>query len=189
MVFHIRGNGRSCFRKDMNARELHSRSIFGRDLTLDEQYSHWTGRCDGKGQPICMFDIGKLDSKTMSAYYKSSAAMEIARSELKMPGIVLTEMLRAFTVYEDLKRFIMPLCTAVQDGRNADDAITKMTCVVAISGIGVRQVWNLRGYIQDLSKFFATSYLEVLDTVLVRNSPILFGDDTGESIFSNANPC
>ncbi len=42
-----------------------------------------------------------------------------------------------------------------------------MLCVVDISGIGVKQVWNLRGYLQDLSKLFATNYPEILDKVLV----------------------
>ena len=122
-----------------------------------------------------MFDIAKLDSKTMSAYHKSSSAMKIARSDLKIPGVVSTEMLRAFCVYENLTRFIMPLCTAVSGRSDPDIPATKMTIIVDISGIGVRQIWGLRGYVQDLSKIFAINYPEVLDKVLVR-SPIPFQD-------------
>ena len=99
--------------------------------------------------------------------------MKIARSDLKIPGVVSTEMLRAFCVYENLTRFIMPLCTAVPGRPDPDIPATKMTCIVDVSGIGVRQIWGLRGYIQDLSKIFAINYPEVLDKVFVR-TPISF---------------
>ena len=56
------------------------------------QYPQWIGRRDKKGQPICMFDIDKLDSKTMAAFKESSAKMEVKRSGLKMQGIVSTEV-------------------------------------------------------------------------------------------------
>ena len=56
------------------------------------QYPTWIGRRDKKGQPICMFDFGKLDSKTMAAFKESSAKMDVKRSDLKMQGIVSTEV-------------------------------------------------------------------------------------------------
>ena len=58
------------------------------------QYPHWIGRRDKKGQPICMFDFAKLDSKTMAAFKESSAKMDVKRSGLKMEGIVSTEVRR-----------------------------------------------------------------------------------------------
>ena len=58
------------------------------------QYPHWIGRRDKKGQPICMFDFGKLDSKTMAAFRESSAKMDVKRSSLKVEGIVSTEVRR-----------------------------------------------------------------------------------------------
>lgn len=114
-----------------------------------------------------MFDFGKLDSPTMAAYKRSSADMKIVRSDVKMPRIVSTEMLRAFALYENLTRFIMPLCTAMTDRPDTLDAVTKMVCVVDIAGISVKQVWNLRGYLQDLSNLLATSYPEILDRAFV----------------------
>ena len=56
------------------------------------QYPTWIGRRDKKGQPICMFDFGKLDSKTMAAFKESSAKIDVKRSDLKMQGIVSTEV-------------------------------------------------------------------------------------------------
>ena len=132
------------------------------------QYPHWIGRRDKKGQPICMFDFAKLDSKTMSAFKESSAKMGVKRSDLKMPGIVSTEMLRAFTIFDTLTRFVMPLCSAVSSRRYPDIAVTKMVCVVDISGVGLRQFWSMRGYMQDFAKLVGINYPEILDHVLVR---------------------
>lgn len=132
------------------------------------QYPHWIGRRDKKGQPICMFDFAKLDSKTMAAFKESSAKMEIKRSDLKMPGIVSTEMLRAFTIFDTLTRFVMPLCSAVPSRKYPDIAVTKMLCVVDISGMGLRQFWNTRGYMQDFSRLVGINYPEILDHVFVR---------------------
>ncbi|KAF6226667.1 hypothetical protein HO173_012413 [Letharia columbiana] len=135
------------------------------------QYPHWIGRRDKRGQPICMFDVAKLDSKTMAAFKKSSAKMEVKGSDLKMPGIVSTEMLRAFTIFDTLARFVMPLCSAVPSRKYPDIAVTKTLCVIDISGMGLRQFWNLRGYLQDFSRLVGINYPEILDHVLVRFSP------------------
>ena len=134
------------------------------------QYPHWIGRRDKKGQPICMFDFAKLDSKTMAAFKESSAKMQVKRSDLKMPGIVSTEMLRAFTIFDTLTRFVMPLCSAIPSRKYPDVAVTKMLCVVDISGMGLRQFWNMRGYMQDFSRLVGINYPEILDHVFVRLS-------------------
>ena len=73
--------------------------------------------------------------------------MKAKRSDLKMPGIVSTEMLRAFTIFDTLTRFVMPLCSAVPSRKYPDIVVTKTLCVVDISGMGLRQFWNLRGYL------------------------------------------
>lgn len=38
----------------------------GRLISL--QYSHWSGRRDKRGLPICLFDINKVDSTTIAEY-------------------------------------------------------------------------------------------------------------------------
>lgn len=149
----------------------HSNCTYTKNFT---QYPHWIGRRDKKGQPICMFDFAKLDSKTMAAFKESSAKMEVKRSDLKMPGIVSTEMLRAFTIFDMLTRFVMPLCSAVPSRKYPDIAVTKMLCVVDISGMGLRQFWNMRGYMQDFAKLVGINYPEILDHVLVRLSYTIF---------------
>lgn len=118
-----------------------------------------------------MFDAAKLASKTMAAFRKSSAKMEVERSDLKMPGIVSTEMLRAFTIFDTLAWFVMPLCSAVPSRKYPDIAVTKMLCVVDISGMGLHQFWNLRGYLQDFSRLVGIDFPKILDQILVRFSP------------------
>ena len=115
-----------------------------------------------------MFEFAKLDPKTMAAFKESSTKMNIKRSDLKMPGIVSTEMLRAFTMFDTLTRFVMPLCSAVPNRKNPDVAITKMICVADISNVGLRQFWSMRGYILDFGKLVGINYPEILDQVLVR---------------------
>ena len=109
----------------------------------------------------------------MAAYKKTSGDMKHLKSELEIPDSVSIEMVRAFAVYEHLTRFIMPLCTGIPCRPNKERAITKMLCIVDISGMGLKQFWNLRGYMQDLAKLFATSYPEILSRVLVRFRNIL----------------
>lgn len=104
----------------------------------------------------------------MAAYRKTSADMNYLKSELEIPDTMSMERLRSFAVYEHLTRFSMPLCTAVPGRPDQKSAITKMLCIVDISGIGLKQVWSLRHYLQDLAKLFATSYPEILYRVLVR---------------------
>ena len=103
----------------------------------------------------------------MAAYKKTSTDMKPLKTELNIPDKVSVEMVRASTVYEHLTRFIMPLCTSVPGRPNQERAVTKMLVLVDMSGIGLMQIWSLRGYIQDLGKLFATNYPEILSRVLV----------------------
>lgn len=87
-----------------------------------------------------------------------------------IPGAVSTEMLRAFAVFDGLTRFVMPLCSAVTDRPDPDKVVTKTLMIADISGLGMRQLWNLKGYLQDFSRLLALNYPEILDRVLVGSS-------------------
>ena len=78
------------------------------------------------------------------------------------------DILRVMAIYEHLTRFVMPLCSAIPERAEPDQAVTKMVCIVDISNISIRQVWNVRGWIQDIGKLFAINYPEILDKVFVR---------------------
>ncbi|KAL8950082.1 MAG: hypothetical protein Q9222_003866 [Ikaeria aurantiellina] len=133
-------------------------------------YPHWVGRRDKRGLPICIFDFGKLDAKTMNAYRRASASihgMNIPKSE----HAVSPELLRASVVYDSLVRFVLPLCSGAPGG---PDPVHKTLQLVDITGIGVRQVWNLRGYVQDLARLLSRNYPEILDHVFIIGAPSYF---------------
>ena len=115
-----------------------------------------------------MFDIGKLDSKTMGAY--RGASLSVPRPNevnLKDTGAVSTELLRAFGLFDSLTRFIMPLVSAVPGRPDTDRPVTKTIILADISGLTMRQLWNLKQYLLDFNKLLAINYPEILDRVLV----------------------
>ena len=107
----------------------------------------------------------------MAAYRTSSASMPHPNPDAfnsKTPGVVSTEVLRSFAFFDGMTRFIMPLCSAVPGRPDPEKPITKALILAEISGVGMKQIWDLRGYIQDFSKLMAINYPEILDRVLVR---------------------
>ena len=117
-----------------------------------------------------MFDIGKLDAKTMAAYRNASLSVPRPKpspANMKAPGVVSAELLRAFALFDSLTRFVMPLVSAVPGRVDGDMPVTKTIMLADIAGLNMRQLWNLKGYIQDFNKLLAINYPEILDRVLV----------------------
>ncbi|KAL8675548.1 MAG: hypothetical protein Q9168_000060 [Polycauliona sp. 1 TL-2023] len=134
-------------------------------------YPHWVGRRDKRGVPICIFDFGKLDSKTMNAYKEASASIYGMQKRGSSEHAVSAEVLRSFIVYDSLTRFVMPLCSGIAGG---PDPVHKTLQIVDITGIGLRQVWNMRAYVQDLAKLLSGNYPEILDRVFLIGAPSYF---------------
>ena len=132
------------------------------------QYPRWIGRRDKRGFPICTFDVRELDSKTMAAYkHSSSLGPNPKLAGLKAPGVVSAPLLRAFAVFDDLTRFIMPLLSAMPDRPDADKPVTKTLIIADITGLDMRQLWNMKRWLQDSIKLLSDNYPEILDQVLV----------------------
>ncbi|KAL8728360.1 MAG: hypothetical protein Q9181_005370 [Wetmoreana brouardii] len=134
-------------------------------------YPHWVGRRDKRGLPICIFDFGKLDSKTMNAYRRASASIHGMSIDPKAEHAVSPELLRSSVVYDSLTRFVLPLCSGTPGG---PDPVHKTLQLVDITGIGIRQVWNLRSYVQDLARLLSRNYPEILDHVFIIGAPTYF---------------
>lgn len=128
------------------------------------QYPHWVGRRDKRGLPICIFDFGKLDSRTMNAYRQASASIYGMENKGSSEHAVSPEVLRSFVVYDSLTRFVMPFCSGAAGG---PDVVHKTLQLVDITGIGIRQFWNMRAYVQDLARLLSGNYPEILDRVFV----------------------
>jgi hypothetical protein len=100
----------------------------------------------------------------MAAYEKSAIETHsLAKTDGKTPG----KLLRLFALYENLVRFVMPLCTALTDREHPNTPITQSNNIVDISGVGLKQFWNLRGHMQDASTLATAHYPETLDRIFV----------------------
>ena len=135
------------------------------------QYPQWTGRRDRRGIPVYVFEVKHLNSKTMAAYEKSAVN---TKTKASTDGKTSPKLLRLFALYENLTRFVMPLCTAMTDRDHPRTPITQSNNIVDISGVGLKQFWNLRGHMQDASTLATAHYPETLDRIFVCLVP-LFG--------------
>lgn len=100
----------------------------------------------------------------MSAYEKSAKETS---SKATTDGKTPAKLLRLFALYENLIRFVMPLCTALTDREHPRTPITQSNNIVDISGVGLKQFWNLRGHMQDASTLATAHYPETLDRIFV----------------------
>lgn len=98
----------------------------------------------------------------MNAY--TSAA---SKTTSKSKGDAPSKMLRLFALYENLTRFVMPLCSAVPGRPNAETPVDQSNNIVDISKVGLKQFWNLRGHMQDASQLATAHYPETLDRIFV----------------------
>lgn len=92
-----------------------------------------------------------------------SKSLTVPHNEQKVP----TKMLRLFALYENLTRFVMPLCTAMSDRPNRETPVTQSNNIVDISNVGLKQFWNLKTHMQDASQLATAHYPETLDRIFV----------------------
>lgn len=77
-------------------------------------------------------------------------------------------MLRLFALYENLVRFVLPLCSAIPDRPQPETPVSLSNNIVDISGVSLKQFWNLKGHMQDASQLATAHYPETLDRIFVR---------------------
>lgn len=85
-----------------------------------------------------------------------------------------TKMLRLFALYENLTRFVLPLCAALKDRPHPETPITQSSNIVDISGVGLKQFWNLKSHMQDASLLATAHYPETLDRIFIVGAPSFF---------------
>ena len=94
-------------------------------------------------------------------------AYSAATSKVKGKGPSPSKMLRLFALYENLTRFVMPLCSAVPGRPNPETPVDQSNNIVDISKVGLKQFWNLRAHMQDASQLATAHYPETLDRIFV----------------------
>ncbi|CAG8954657.1 hypothetical protein HYFRA_00004578 [Hymenoscyphus fraxineus] len=127
-------------------------------------YPQWTGRRDRRGIPVYVFEVKHLHHKAMAAYEKSA---QKTHTKAQTDGKTSQKMLRLFALYENLVQFVLPLCSQLTDRENAKTPITQSNNIVDISGVGLKQFWNLRTHMQDASTLATAHYPETLDRIFV----------------------
>ncbi|KAH8911536.1 CRAL/TRIO domain-containing protein [Coniochaeta sp. PMI_546] len=135
-------------------------------------YPQWTGRRDKRGIPLYLFEIRHLDSKTVSTYEKSAANSFTSKAETD--GNTPPKLLRLFALYENLTRFAQPLCTNLPDRPHLETPITLSTNIVDVSGVSLRQFWNLKAHMQAASTLATAHYPETLDRIFIIGAPMFF---------------
>lgn len=95
-------------------------------------------------------------------------------SEAKTDGKTASGLLRLFALYENLTRFAQPFCSQLKDREHADVPITMSTNIVDISGVGLKQFWNLKNHMQAASQLATAHYPETLDRIFIIGAPMFF---------------
>ncbi|EEH05507.1 conserved hypothetical protein [Histoplasma capsulatum G186AR] len=140
-------------------------------LCLFIQYPQWTGRRDRRGIPIYVYVIKDLNSKNMAAYSSSASAGKTSATHTSSK--VLPRLLRLFALYENMTQFVLPLCSDL--GRpHPETPVVNTTNIVDISGVGLKQFWNLKGHMQDASALATAHYPETLDRIFIIGAPVFF---------------
>ncbi|KAL8790904.1 MAG: hypothetical protein Q9213_000329 [Squamulea squamosa] len=155
------------WRKENNLDALYERIDIQDYQEARSVYPQWTGRRDRRGIPVYLYEVGKLDSKKMIAYSQ-------ATSKSKIKGPSPSRMLRLFALYENLTRFVMPLCSSVPGRPNPETPVDQSNNIVDISRVGLKQFWNLRSHMQDASQLATAHYPETLDRIFIIGAPSFF---------------
>lgn len=100
----------------------------------------------------------------MAAY---NDTMSSGTPETHKSSSVPARLLNLFALYENLLNFVMPLCSALSRP-NPETPIVTSTNIVDVSGVGLKQFWNLKSHMQDASVLATAHYPETLDRIFVR---------------------
>lgn len=68
----------------------------------------------------------------------------------------------------------MPLCSAILSRPYPETPISQTTCIVDISGLGLRQFWKLKAHLQDASTLATAHYPETLGRTFIIGAPSFF---------------
>lgn len=132
-------------------------------------YPQWLGVRDKRGIPLYMFEVSHLDNKAIAAYQDNSHS-KLQSFSSKVP----VKMLRLFALYENLCRFVLPLCSAIPDRPHPETPISQSSNIVDISGVSLIQFWKLKNHMQDASLLATSHYPETLDRIFLIGAPSFF---------------
>ena len=132
-------------------------------------YPQWIGRRDKRGIPFYVYEIGDLDPKAVTAY-TTSKDKQNQSTNTRTPW----KMLKLFALYENLCRFVLPMCSALPDRAHQESPISQSNNIVDMTGVSLTKLFNLRNHMSDASKLATAHYPETLDRIFVVGAPSYF---------------
>jgi hypothetical protein len=118
-----------------------------------------------------VFEVAVVNYKDITAYEKDD---DVAKKKADKKSKAPRKMMRLFALYENLCRFVLPLCAAIPNRPNTETPVSQSSNIVDISKVSLRQFWNLRGHLQDSSALATAHYPETLDRIFVIGAPSFF---------------
>ncbi|KAJ5586266.1 hypothetical protein N7450_006053 [Penicillium hetheringtonii] len=158
------------WRKDNSIKELYENIGVDSYEAARRMYPQWTGRRDRRGIPVYVFEIRHLNNKEMAAYNNT---MSTGTPETHKSSTIPARLLNLFALYENLLNFVMPLCSSLPRP-NPETPIVTSTNIVDVSGVGLKQFWNLKSHMQDASVLATAHYPETLDRIFIIGAPAFF---------------
>lgn len=141
-------------------------------------YPQWTGRMDKRGIPLYVFEVANLNTKDINAYQNDEDRKKEKKAKkgdkMDIKAMAPRKMLRLFALYENLCRFVLPLCSAVPDRQAIETPVSQSANIVDLSKVGLKQFWTLRAHLQDSSALATAHYPETLDRIFVIGAPSFF---------------
>ncbi|KAF2207388.1 hypothetical protein CERZMDRAFT_23613, partial [Cercospora zeae-maydis SCOH1-5] len=141
-------------------------------------YPQWTGRMDKRGIPLYVFEVANLSAKDINAYQNDEDRKKEKRAKkgdkMDIKAKAPRKMLRLFALYENLCRFVLPLCSAVPERQSVETPVSQSANIVDLSKVGLKQFWTLRTHLQDSSSLATAHYPETLDRIFVIGAPSFF---------------
>ncbi|KAF2149920.1 CRAL/TRIO domain-containing protein [Myriangium duriaei CBS 260.36] len=156
------------WRKKNQIDKLYDRIDIGEYDVGRKLYPQWTGRRDKRGIPLYVFEVSTLTSKAVAAF--ENASHKPGEVESNLPP----KMLRLFALYENLCNFALPLCSMVPNRPYTQTPVSQSSNIVDISGVSLRQFWNLKNHMQDASQLATAHYPETLDRIFIIGAPSFF---------------
>ena len=104
-------------------------------------------------------------------------------SKSKTTGTVSPKLIRLFALYENLLNFALPLASGIPGRQYPETPVSQSNNIVDISGVGLKQFWNLKQHMQDASTLATAHYPETLDRIFVSlASPACTSDFHADSV-------
>lgn len=135
-------------------------------------YPQWTGRRDKRGIPLYVFEVQHVEAKAVAAQEKGSR--DSSASQISVTTKTPRKMLRLFALYENLCRFVLPLCSAIPDRQHQETPVSQSNNIVDISKVGFAKFWSLRTHMSAASTLATAHYPETLDRIFVVGAPSFF---------------